>query len=99
MFLYNVTIIVEQDVHEDVKKHIEQQLFNQPEAPEAVALLELLDSPHEGITYCIQLRTENREGIASFQQRHLAAFQQLVSTRYAGKVLFFDSTMNYLIHG
>lgn len=99
MFLYNVTLIVENDIHEDVRRHIEQQLFSKNGAPDNVTLLEMLDSPHEGITYCIQLRADNRDQISRFQNLDISAIQQLANQQYPGKILFFDSTMKYLNHG
>ena len=99
MFLYNVTIIIENDIHEDVRRHIEQQLFSKQEAQHGVTLLEMLDSPHEGITYCIQLRSDSRDDIARFQSQHIGVIQQLVNNEFPGKILFFDSTMKYLNHG
>ncbi|WP_257669848.1 DUF4286 family protein [Parapedobacter tibetensis] len=99
MFLYNVTIIVENDIRDDVRKRIETLLFTHEGKKLPVALLEMLDSPHEGTTYCVQLRSENMEGITSFQTHHLAAIQQLATKEYPTKILLFDSTMKYIKHG
>ncbi len=97
MFLYNVTIIVENDIHDDVRKYIEARLFAQQHmAP--VDLLEMVNAPHEGTTYCIQLRSADTAEIELFQRQHVAAIQQFANSAYAGKVLFFDSTMKYLKH-
>lgn len=99
MFLYNVTIIIEKDIHEDVRRHIEQQLFDKKDVQNGITLLEMLDSPHEGITYCIQLRSDNKDDIARFQSQHISVIQQLANSEYPGKILFFDSTMKFLNHG
>lgn len=96
MYLYNVTIIAENDIRKAVKQCIDTQLFTQQYAGPSLSLLEVLGSPHDGTTYCIQLRTENADNIRLFQQQHWQAMQELLSQQHPGKVLFFDSTMKYL---
>ncbi|SKB34371.1 protein of unknown function [Parapedobacter luteus] len=96
MYLYNVTIITEDDIREIVRQHIEEHLKHYREATASVALLELLDSPHEGTTYCLQLRAAHNEEIALFQQQYLAPIQAFANQQHTGKVLFFDSVMKYL---
>ncbi|MGK6351041.1 DUF4286 family protein [Parapedobacter sp. DT-150] len=95
MYLYNVTIIAEDDIHEALRQRL-QALLGERKADASIALLQLLDAPHEGTTYCVQLRAENKEEIATFQKDQLIAIQQLATTEYPGKVLFFDSMMKYL---
>ncbi len=96
MYLYNVTLIVDNDVGDAVKQHLHTELFGGQAPPDAYALLELLDSPHEGITYCVQLRCEDRADIVAFQTQGLTALQTGLAQRYPGKVIFFDSIMKYL---
>ena len=96
MYLYNVTIIAEDDISEVVKQHLHTELFSTPNAALALSLLELQDSPHEGTTLCIQLRCAERADIAAFQAGRLAAVQTGLAGQYPGKVVFFDSIMKYL---
>lgn len=96
MYLYNVTIIVENGLQEAVKQHIETQFFAHRHVDGRLSLLEMVDSPHQGVTYCIQLRAGARTEIAVFQQEYLTAFQESVRRDYPGKVLFFESVMKYL---
>lgn len=96
MYLYNVTIIAEDDVSRAVKQYLHTELFSAPDAGPALSLLELLDSPHEGTTLCVQLRCTAREDIAAFQTDRLSAVQAGLAGQYPGKVVFFDSIMKYL---
>lgn len=96
MYLYNVTIIVENDICDEVKQHLDAQLSKQRVSNPSLSLLELLDSPHEGTTYCIQLRCQRRSEIEAFQMHHLTTLQTDLNEQYRGKVVFFDSTMKYL---
>lgn len=94
MFLYNITVIVDSGAHEAVRKQIEQQI--RPYRGMTVRLLKLLNSPHEGVTYCIHLHAETEAAITQFQQTYLARLQELTNADHPGQVLFFDSTMKYL---
>lgn len=94
MFLYNITIIVDHDVHEAIQKKITQQLHTGKGA--TVRFLELVDSPHEGITYCIHFHAKDEEEIAQFKLEYVLNIQQMVNDNYRGKVHFFESTLKYL---
>lgn len=97
MYLYNVTIITESDIGETVREYLDNQLIHKSGNSDAeLSFLEMLDSPHDGVTYCVQLRTGNRDEIMSFQTHRFAGIRAQLETAYAGKVLFFDSIMKYL---
>ncbi len=97
MYLYNVTIIAESDIGEAVRSYLTGELVYGAEGVDtSLFFLEMLDSPHDGVTYCIQLHAENRDKITLFQETHFAAIRAQLETVYAGKVLFFDSVMKYL---
>lgn len=96
MYLYNVTIIVENDIRDAAKSDLHTALFSEQQADRTIALLELLDSPHDGATFCVQLRCNDRTAITAFQTRGLASLQAHLNEMYPGKVVFFDSIMKYL---
>jgi|GEM_PF-126454 len=91
MYLYNVTIIAENEIGKDVHNYLRGELLS-----EGLSFLEMLDSPHEGITYCVQMRTESRDEIATFQSGPFSVARTYLETMFPGKVLFFDSIMKYL---
>ena len=94
MFLYNITVVVEDEVRAVVRSKIEERICLYTEG--TVNLLELVNSPHEGTTYCIHLLAANDAQIQQFQQEHLTYLHELANREYNGKVLFFDSTLKYL---
>lgn len=96
MYLYNVTIIVENDISEAVKTRLHAEPFNEQGLDGGFSILKLLDSPHDGATYCVQLRCKDKATIATFQAHGLAALQTGLNELYPGKVVFFDSIMKYL---
>lgn len=97
MYLYNMTIITDQEIHGLIRQQIEEKLISSiPEQP-GCQLLELLDSPHEGVTYCVQIQKQEREELVDFQHQYSIPFQHEVTQQYPGMVLFFESSMKYLV--
>lgn len=98
MFLYNITIMTESDSAAEVGNRIRD--FKAQFAPESggnsVKFLKLLDSPHEGVTCCLQLEVDTLSEILPFQQIHLEGLQALLEQKHPGKVFYFESTMEYL---
>ena len=96
MYLYNITVVMDDEIHEAARERIMTPLANHRSGGGAVSFLQLLDSPHQGTTYCIQLRTESESDIAIFQQQCLQTIQTLAEGEFSGKLVLFDSTMKYL---
>ncbi len=98
MYLYNITIITEVDLAVEVTnqiKHLQDHHAKlSPNAP--LHFLKMLDSPHDGETFCIQLQVQRREELESFQSASLMSWQQNLAQLHPGKVLFFESIMEYL---
>ena len=94
MFLYNISIIIEETVHQPLLDWIKELLINidQPE----LKLLKMLHSPHEGHTYCLQITVSNEDEINIIQSEILNAIQQEISLKYHEKAFLFDSIMQYL---
>lgn len=56
----------------------------------------MIDSPHEGTTYCIQLLASSEAVINDFQQDFLARVQTHIGANHQEKAFIFDSKMQYL---
>lgn len=94
MFLYNVSLIVEESIHEDLLQWVRENIVNT--ADFEIRLLEMLHSPHEGRTFCLQVHAPSEELIESFQQKQIFPLQALIAERYQDKAFLFDSKMKYL---
>jgi hypothetical protein len=94
MYLYNISIIVDNDRHEILIKWLKDNWLNT--LPAQAKFLKLLDSPHEGHTYCVQLIFENPSEIPTFQQEKLVILQSHIATNHLEKAFLFDSTMKYI---
>lgn len=94
MYLYNISIIVDNDRHENLIQWVRENWLNT--LPVQAKFLKLLDSPHEGHTYCVQLVFENPSEIPTFQQEKLVILQSHITTHHLEKAFIFDSTMKYI---
>ncbi len=96
MYLYNVSIIIEDSVHQSLFDWIKQELLinAQPD----LKLLKMLYSPHEGQTYCLQIVLENEEAIESIKTGIIQDLQEHIAHHYSEKAFIFDSVMQYIPH-
>ncbi len=99
MILYNVTTILEEDVHEKwltwmVNTHIPQVMATGKFVSNRV--LKVLDSPNEGITYCSQYIAENLADFEDYKQNYAPALQADLAEKFEGKFVAFRSLMEYI---
>jgi len=94
MYLYNISLIIENEQHEPFMQWLQNEWIEN--LPAGSKLLKMLDSPHQGQTYCVQLNFEYANDIANFQKQYLSSLQQHIGEHFMGKVFLFDSTMKYL---
>lgn len=99
MILYNVTIIIEDSIHEPWLNwmqniHIQQVMDTGCFASNR--LLKVLDSPNEGITYCIQYIADSIEKYNEYKQNYSAALQADFPAEFANKFVSFRTLMEFL---
>lgn len=56
----------------------------------------MINTPHEGHTYCVQMIVENEDQILDFQKEHMSSLQQHIADYHNEKAFIFDSIMQYL---
>lgn len=94
MYLYNLSIIVDNDRHETLMQWVKENWLST--LPSNAKFLKMLDSPHEGQTYCVQIVFDAAADIPAFQQENLSAIQRHISENHLEKAFLFDSVMKYL---
>lgn len=67
-----------------------------PKVPSQVKLLKMLNSPHEGHTYCVQLIAESEEEIQRFNEHYIQNLQQHIRSEHQDKAFLFDTIMHYI---
>jgi len=93
MILYNISIIIEDGAHHDLFSWLKNMLR---EISYETKFLKMLDSPHEGSTYCIQMTAADEETIQNFQTDVLQTIQAYIGNNHNEKAFIFDSKMQYL---
>lgn len=94
MYLYNISVIIEESVHHEIVTWIRQHFI--PSVDPSAQLLSMMDSPHDGVTYCIQLHIEHAADIAHFRETYLMELQRYLGESHTNKAFLFDSVMKYL---
>lgn len=56
-------------------------------------ILNVLDSPNEGFTYCIQYLTDKRENYNHFNSKHLQGLQAIHQQRFENQFVLFNTLM------
>ena len=99
MLLYNVTVIIEDAAAEEWL-----QWMLEIHIPEVMAtgkfvsnrLLKVLDSPNEGITYCIQYVAETMEDYDDYQLNYAPALQADLQLNFENRFVAFRTLMEFV---
>ncbi|MCI0920240.1 DUF4286 family protein [Sphingobacterium rhinopitheci] len=94
MYLYNISIIVEDSQHDTLLNWLEKEWL--PSLVQEIKFLKMINTPHEGHTYCVQMTVNNQEDIVNFQQTTLNDLQYHLQLNHKEKAFIFDSIMQYL---
>ncbi|MFD2863060.1 DUF4286 family protein [Mucilaginibacter antarcticus] len=96
MITYNETVIVDEGVHkqwlswvktEYIPMVIKTGFFN------SFKILNVLDSPNEGVTYCLQFFTDSREKYNEYNVHHFLGIQTLHQQKFENKFVLFNTLM------
>jgi hypothetical protein len=96
MIIYNETIIVDETIYKEwlnwiQKVHIPAVMatghFN------AHRILNVIDSPNEGVTYCIQYYAADLENYDQFNKHHLQKLQAVHYQQFENKFVLFNTLM------
>jgi hypothetical protein len=99
MIIYNETFVVEETIHQEWLQWMQQQHI-----PAALAtgcfenhkILAVLDSPNEGVTYCIQYLTADMENYNRFAAQHAHQLHSLHHQQFENRYVLFNSLMQEL---
>ena len=96
MYIYNVTVNIEADVHDDWL-----QWMKTVHIPDVLAtglfvdnrLCQVMVEEEQGITYSIQYRLRNLEDLERYQREHAPRLQVEHGARYRGKFVAFRTLL------
>jgi hypothetical protein len=97
MIIYNVTVNINQEVHQDWL-----QWMKETHIPQVMSTGCFVDSrmmrlsdpqPEEGVTYAIQYRAENMEKYSEYSENYAPALQEDHSKRYQNQFVAFRTIL------
>lgn len=96
MYIYNVTVNIDESVHDDWVKWMKEVHI-----PDVLATNLFIDNrfcrvmveEEQGITYSVQYRVRDRETLQLYQEVYAAKLQQEHRARYEGKFVAFRTLL------
>ncbi len=99
MFIYNITFLIDESIAQEwlnevknnyVETVLETGFF------QSYQLLQVTDSPNEGLTYCLQFRTEEISSLQSYQNLYAPQIENKHQQLFANQIITFSSTMKLI---
>jgi uncharacterized protein DUF4286 len=96
MLIYNETFIVDDTIADEwmawIKTHHIPSIFATGNF-DSYKILTVLDSPNEGITYCIQYTTDTLERYSDFYYKHLEKIHEIHNKQFEERFALFHTLM------
>lgn len=99
MFLYNVTLILEESAAAEWLQWMQETHIPQVMATGMFVsnrLLKVVDSPNEGVTYCAQYVADSLENYNQYQEVYAPALQAELNERYKNRFVAYRSLMEFI---
>ncbi len=99
MILYNITVIIEEEIETDWLKFI-----NHTFVPDALSsnllisnrILRVIDSPNEGVTYCLQFIADTLENYNQFKDVYASQLFDAHALKFKDQAVFFSTLMEFI---
>ena len=98
MILYNVTTILDDSIHDQWLTWAENELIPAIMSTDCFVsyrVLRVLDSPNEGVTYCIQYVSDSLENYNEFKNLH-PQDPIPIPLEFLNKIVSFPSLMEFI---
>lgn len=99
MILYNITVIIEDSIEKEWLLWIDSEFVPKVLSSELMVssrLLKVLDSPNEGLTYCLQFVADSHEDYYTFKTVHASSLLDAHTLKFKNQALFFSTLMEYI---
>jgi hypothetical protein len=96
MIIYNETIIVDEGIHKQWLSWMQTEYIPQVMKTgyfNSYKILNVLDSPNEGVTYCVQYLTDSREKYNQFNLHHFLGLQATHQQKFENQFVLFNTLM------
>jgi Domain of unknown function (DUF4286) len=102
MIVYNETLIVEADIYHEWLEYMKQIHIPAVMATgyfNSYKILNVIDSPNEGVTTCIQYNTDSEEKFAQFYNQHLHSLHTTHNQQFENKFVLYNTLMETIGEG
>jgi len=99
MILFNITVIIDDSINDEWVSWINEHFISEAMATDLIVsnrLLKVLDSPNEGITYCLQFVLDDIGSYKSFQENKYAALMEKHTVKFNNKFVSFSTLMEFI---
>jgi len=99
MMVYNETVIVDEVVHKQWLQWLQNNYLPLVMATGCFSnntVLQVLDSPNDGVTYCVQFFTDNRAAYDDYVLEYQQQFQALQYQQFENQIVLFTTLMQTL---
>jgi hypothetical protein len=96
MIIFNDTVIVDEAIHENWLKWAKQVHIPAVMATgyfKSYQILNVIDSPNEGVTYCVQYYADNIENFNHFYNKHFHQLQAIHNKEFENQFVIFNTLM------
>jgi hypothetical protein len=96
MIIFNDTVIIEEAVEQKWLKWIKEVQIPAVMATgyfKSYQILNVIDSPNEGVTYCIQYQADSIADFNQFYNKHLHRLQEAHNQEFENQFVIFNTLM------
>jgi hypothetical protein len=96
MIIFNDTVIVDEAVHEkwlNWAKEVHIPAVMATGYFQSYKILNVIDSPNEGVTYCVQYYADNIDHFNLFYNRHFHQLQAIHNQEFENQFVIFNTLM------
>ena len=99
MILYNITVILEEGIEREwliwmQNTHIPEVMATGKFVSQRI--LKVLESPNEGVTYCVQYVADTKELYDSYRVQFEQGFLHTLQNKYPNKLVSFSTIMEFI---
>jgi hypothetical protein len=99
MILYNVTTILDEGIQQEWLSWMKEQHIPEVMATSCFVssrMLKVLDSPNEGVTYCVQYIADTMDNYNDYLQKYAPALRSSFPASFADKFVIYRSLMEFI---
>lgn len=99
MILYNVTLILEEAIENEWLKWMQEEHIPEVMASQCFIsnrMLRVLDSPNEGVTYCIQYIAETPEQYETYKNEFAPGLQAKTLAKFENRFVAYRTLMEFV---